>query len=86
MPYFSKKFLFMTFRFYSFHWTQVKGKEILKQDNCYYYTSGPTEISDMKETVIRIFSLDQDAVILLQNITEISKEEYESLTGKPFIM
>lgn len=77
----------MPFKFYSFHWTEVEGKEFVNQGNFWYFTSRPNyDTHEMRDWTIPYFKLKPNAVILFQNVTEISQEQYESYTGQPFIM
>ncbi|MEO8764927.1 MAG: hypothetical protein ABI416_11595 [Ginsengibacter sp.] len=71
-------------KFFSFDWKQVEGEKVLKSDSFFYSASAEEyDSDDMKSRVIKLFSLDPSAVIVIENIAEISKEQYEILSGLP---
>lgn len=77
----------MECNFFSYHWTQVRGQEIVNQGDGYYFTTLATHnLEEMKSYTKKIFSLDNTGVITIQNIQKISKEFYELKTGKPFFL
>lgn len=77
----------MECNFFSYHWTQVNGKEILQQGDCYYFTTLTNyDLQEMKDYAKRFFSIDPAAIITIQNIQPITKELFELKTGKPFFL
>ena len=74
----------MKYKFYKIAWKH-EGEKTDEPYPCYYYTSeGFYSIDDMKVTVKKLFSLNPSAVVVISNIEEISQEQFELATKKPF--
>ena len=71
-------------KFYSFDYIQYEDGQVKSSNAGYYYTgAGQYNIDEMKNAIRRSIN-DPSAVLTIQNIQEISKEQYEGLSGKPF--
>ena len=75
----------MKFQFFTFNYTELIGTEIKSTDDVFYCTSGDLNINEMKAFVRQHIINNPSATLTIQKIEEISKEQYESKTGKIFL-
>jgi hypothetical protein len=73
--------------FFSCHWTEVHGQEILNQGDDYYFsTITEYDVSDIENSTKKVFSLALSAAVTIQNVQPITKEYFEEKSGKPFFL
>ncbi|MEO7585383.1 MAG: hypothetical protein ABIS74_20480 [Ferruginibacter sp.] len=75
----------MNFRFYKFTWLRFKNGNLLNSGQHFYYenSSYPYNLEKM-EKEIKVLLKSNSAVIAIPNVSEISREEFELISGKPF--
>jgi hypothetical protein len=68
-------------RYFKFTYADVDGVTLLSSDEAFYFTNAETNVDEMK-AVARAILRKPHAVVTVHNIQEISKEFYETKTGK----
>lgn len=75
----------MNFRFYKFTWLRFKDGNILNSGQHFYCENSNYAYNlEKMEKEVKILLKSRSAVIAIPNVSEISKEEFEVISGKPF--
>jgi hypothetical protein len=75
----------MDFVFYKFRYIAIMKEAATKRGDAFYYTNGPIDTNEMRATVRKLID-EPNAQVALHFIIPITQEEYEQLSGKPFIV
>ena len=77
----------MHFLFYKFQWTEWKNITIIDQGKGFYYAiQAITDKSNIEQTIKVLINKPVTADISIDEISKISKDDYELETGKPFYL
>lgn len=72
----------MTYSFYAIHWIHYENQKIKWTDDSLFYTlKKPFDIEEMKAFVRTHIIKDAAAELTIQNIKELSKEQFEQFGG-----
>jgi hypothetical protein len=73
--------------FYKVQWSEWNDDVISDEGTFYFFTTNPAELQYDNERTFKLFTHKPDSAdITFDQITELTKEQYEAKTGKQFML